>query len=84
MRHRLIVVVTAAGVRCGGWLPLLHRVTYNEDHSRVRTGTRPQVMAVLRNAAISALRTAGSTDIAAANRHHALDRTRLLALLGLT
>lgn len=70
--------------RCGDWFPLLHRVTYNEDHSKARTGTRPQAMAVLRNAAIGALRTAGSTNIAAANRHNALDRTRLLALLGIT
>ncbi|MEV6691405.1 hypothetical protein AB0M35_08045 [Micromonospora sp. NPDC051196] len=41
-------------------------------------------MAALRNAAISALRTAGVTNIAAANRHHARDSTRPLALLGIT
>ncbi|WP_407566990.1 ISAs1 family transposase [Polymorphospora sp. A560] len=58
-------------------------VTYDEDRSQIRTGTGPQVMAVLRNTAISALRTAGVTNIAAANRHHARDSTRPLALLGI-
>ncbi|MEU6025382.1 ISAs1 family transposase, partial [Micromonospora sp. NPDC047134] len=58
-------------------------VTYDEDRSQIRTGTGPQVMAALRNTAISALRTAGVTNIAAANRHHARDSTRPLALLGI-
>lgn len=58
-------------------------VTYDEDRSQIRTGTGPQVMAALRNAAIGALRTAGVTNIAAANRHHARDSHRPLALLGL-
>ncbi|GAA0373340.1 ISAs1 family transposase [Micromonospora gifhornensis] len=58
-------------------------VTYDEDRSQIRTGTGPQVMAALRNAAIGALRTAGVTNIAAANRHHARDSTRPLALLGI-
>jgi len=47
------------------------RVTYDEDRSQIRTGTGPQVMAALRNAAIGALRATGITNIAAANRHHA-------------
>jgi predicted transposase YbfD/YdcC len=59
-------------------------VTYDEDRSQIRTGTGPQVMAALRNAAIGALRTAGITNIAAANRHHARDANRPLALLGIT
>ncbi|MFD6694958.1 ISAs1 family transposase [Micromonospora aurantiaca (nom. illeg.)] len=59
-------------------------VTYDEDRSQIRTGTGPQVMAALRNAAIGALRLAGITNIAAANRHHARDSTRPLALLGIT
>jgi predicted transposase YbfD/YdcC len=59
-------------------------VTYDEDRSQIRTGAGPQVMAALRNAAIGALRTAGVTNIAAANRHHARDSTRPLALLGIT
>ncbi|GAB7040391.1 MULTISPECIES: ISAs1 family transposase [Catenuloplanes] len=59
-------------------------VTYDEDRSQIRTGTGQQVMAALRNAAIGALRPAGVTNIAAANRHHARDSTRPLALLGIT
>jgi predicted transposase YbfD/YdcC len=59
-------------------------VTYDEDRSQIRTGTGPQVMAALRNTAISALRAAGITNIAAANRHHARDSTHPLALLGIT
>jgi predicted transposase YbfD/YdcC len=58
-------------------------VTYDEDRSQIRAGTGPQVMAALRNAAIGALRTAGITNIAAGNRHHARDSTRPLALLGI-
>jgi hypothetical protein len=38
-------------------------------------------MATLRNAAISVLRLAGATNIAAANRHHARDSHRPLDLL---
>jgi len=58
-------------------------VAYDKDRSQIRTGTGPQVMAALRNAAIGALRTAGITNIAAANRHYARDSNRPLALLGL-
>jgi len=54
------------------------------DRSQIRTGTGPQVMAALRNAAIGALRLAGATNIAAANRHHARNANRPLALLGIT
>jgi predicted transposase YbfD/YdcC len=59
-------------------------VTYDEDRSQIRTGNGPHVMAALRNAAIGALRLAGATNIAAANRHHARDANRPLALLGIT
>ena len=41
-------------------------------------------MAALRNAAIGALGNAGTTNIAVANRHHACDANRPLALLGIT
>ncbi|MEU8195806.1 hypothetical protein AB0C10_18670 [Microbispora amethystogenes] len=41
-------------------------------------------MAALRNAAVGALRLAGVTNIAAANRHHARNPNRALALLGIT
>jgi predicted transposase YbfD/YdcC len=56
-------------------------VTFDEDRSRVRTGSAPHVMATLRNLAISLLRLAGWTNIAHALRHHAADNRRPLALL---
>jgi hypothetical protein len=56
-------------------------VTYAEDMSQVRTGAGPQVMATLRNLAISLHRLAGATDIAAALRPHARDTLRPLQLL---
>jgi predicted transposase YbfD/YdcC len=59
-------------------------VTFSEDLSQVRTGAAPQVMASLRNLAISLHRLAGATNIAAATRHHARDARRPLRLLGIT
>lgn len=56
-------------------------VDFDEDRSRVRTGGGPQAMATLRNTALSLLRLAGHTDIAAALRHHGRDFTRPVALL---
>ncbi len=44
-------------------------VTEGEDHSSVRTGHGPQVMAALRNTAINIIRLRGGTNIAAAHRH---------------
>ena len=38
-------------------------VTYDEDRSQVRTGSAPQVMATMRNTAISLLRMTGWTNI---------------------
>ncbi len=46
-------------------------VTFDEDRSQVRTGNAPQVMATLRNTAISLLRLTGWSSIAKALRHHA-------------
>jgi len=43
-------------------------VTQGEDHSSVRTGHGPQVMAALRNTAINIARLRGETNIAAAHR----------------
>jgi predicted transposase YbfD/YdcC len=43
-------------------------VTEGEDHSSVRTGHGPQVMAALRNTAINIIRLRGQTNIAAAHR----------------
>jgi predicted transposase YbfD/YdcC len=59
-------------------------VTYGEDLSQIRTGSAPQVMATLRNLAISLHRLAGATNIAAALRHHARDALRPLQLLKIT
>ena len=43
-------------------------VTEGEDHSSVRTGHGPQIMAALRNTAINIIRLRGGTNIAAAHR----------------
>lgn len=56
-------------------------MTFAEDLSTVRTGAAPQVMAALRNLAISLHRLAGATNIAAALRHHSRDALRPLQLL---
>jgi hypothetical protein len=44
-------------------------VTFDEDRSRIRRGAGPQVMATVRNLAISLLRLAGAPLIAPALRH---------------
>ena len=41
------------------------RRTEGEDHSSVRTGNGPQVMAALRNSLINIIRLSGGTNIAA-------------------
>jgi hypothetical protein len=64
----------------------LHHVrdmTYDEDRSQVRRGSRPHAMATLRNVAMSLLRLAGATNIAAATRHLGRQIERPLRLLGL-
>jgi predicted transposase YbfD/YdcC len=57
-------------------------VTFDEDRSQARCGAIPQVMAALRNLAISLLRLAGFVSIAAATRHLAALPWKALALLG--
>jgi len=57
-------------------------VTFDEDRSQVRAGHGPQVMACLRNLAISLLRLAGEANIAAGLRDTAWQRSRAFALLG--
>lgn len=56
-------------------------VVFDEDRSQVRTGTAPQVMATIRNTAISLLRLTGWINIASALRHHARDPERPVNLL---
>jgi hypothetical protein len=46
-------------------------VVFDEDRSQIRTANGPRVMASLRNLAITILRLTGTTNIAAALRHHA-------------
>jgi hypothetical protein len=57
--------------------------TFDEDRSQVRKRAAPQLMASLRNLAISLLRLAGATNIAAALRHcsrHGRETRRLTGL----
>lgn len=58
-------------------------VTFDEDRSQVRKKAGPQVMATLRNVAISLLRLAGETNIAAASRHCNRYTSKTLRLIGL-
>jgi predicted transposase YbfD/YdcC len=54
-------------------------VTWDEDRCQIRTGHGPQVMASLRNLAISILRLTGHTNIAAGLSHHAHPLNAVLA-----
>ncbi|WP_231137730.1 ISAs1 family transposase [Rhodococcus opacus] len=56
-------------------------VTFDEDRSQVRTLGGPQVMATVRNLALSLLRLAGHDNIAAAIRHHSRNPQRPIDLL---
>jgi len=58
-------------------------VTFREDASQVRTGSRPRIMATLRNLAIGLIRQAGYTKIAATIRRIRNDPRLLLTILGL-
>jgi hypothetical protein len=58
-------------------------VTFDEDRSRVRTGAGAQVMASIRNLAISLLRLAGARYIAPALRRCARSDPQALRLIGL-
>ena len=55
---------------------------FDEDRSQVRVGGAPQVLATLRNLAISILRLNGFKSIAAGLRWVAWDHSRGLALMG--
>ena len=55
-------------------------VVFDEDRSQIRTANGPQIMASLRNLAITILRLAGVDNIAAALRHHARRHHRPLLL----
>ena len=77
---------TVAGWVRGHWsiedrLHYVRDVTFDEDRSRVRTGTGAEVMAALRNLAISLLRLAGHDNIAQATRHTSRDVNRAAKLI---
>ena len=57
-------------------------VTLGEDASRIRSGSAPEVMAALRNAAITLLRLSGVANVAAALRENAYRVKDLLSTLG--
>lgn len=56
-------------------------VTFDEDRSRVRTGSGPRVMASLRNLAIAVHRLHGETNIASATRRCCQKSSRSFARL---
>ena len=58
-------------------------VTFREDYSRVRTGSRPRIMATLRNLAIGLIRQARHTRIAATIRKIKNHPHLIYALMGL-
>jgi predicted transposase YbfD/YdcC len=58
-------------------------VTFREDASRVRTGSRPRAMTTLRNLAIGIIRQAGHTRIAATIRRIRHDPLKILTLMNL-
>lgn len=58
-------------------------VTYDEDRSQVRRGNRPHAMASLRNVAISLLRLAGASNIAACTRELNRHPEAVASLIGL-
>jgi hypothetical protein len=58
-------------------------VTFHENASPVRTGSRPRVMATLRNLVIGLIRQAGHTKIAATIRKIRNDPHLLLTILDL-
>src|SRR3954453_21157521 len=68
--HRHAGVRLLAGSIHSHWtiencLHCIRDVTEGEDHSRVRTGHGPQVMAAVRHTGINIMRLRGGTDIAA-------------------
>jgi hypothetical protein len=56
-------------------------VTMGEDANRTRSGSGPQVLAAIRNAAINQMRASGSTNIAASLRRNAARVKELLKVM---
>ena len=77
-----------AGYVRGHWsienkLHWVRDVTFREDASQIRTGSRPRIMATLRNLVIGLIRQADHTKIAATIRKIKHSPALLLAILGL-
>jgi len=77
---------TLLGWHRGHWgienrLHWVRDVTMGEDANRTRSGSGPQVLAALRNAAIAQMRIAGSTNIAASLRRNAARVSDLLKVM---
>jgi predicted transposase YbfD/YdcC len=75
-----------AGIIRGHWMieDRLHWVRdmdFDEDRPQVRTASGPRIMASLRNLAVTILRLAGATNIAAALRYHARKSSRPLGTI---
>ncbi len=62
-------------------LHYIRDVSFGEDRSRLRTGQAPQVLAALRNLAITLIHRQGFTQIAASRRHFASHPLEALHLL---
>ena len=56
-------------------------VSFGEDRSRLRSGSTPQIMAALRNVAITLIHRSGSSQIAASRRHFASHPREAFSLL---
>jgi predicted transposase YbfD/YdcC len=81
-----VAPATLAGWVQGHWavenkLHYVRDVALAEDASRVRTGHAPQIMATLRNTAISLLRLTGVQNITEALRHHGRRPDKIIMLL---
>ena len=63
---------TSRFVICGKTIESRHwlrDVTFGEDRSRLRSGAAPQIMAAVRNLALTLIRRTGTTQIAAYRQH---------------
>ena len=88
MRGKLSCPVLKAGRRERSLLPsyqngshYVRDVTFGEDRSRLRTGNAPQILAALRNLAITLIHRFGSSHIKATRLHFASCPQEALALL---
>ena len=84
--HERADAATLLGWHRGHWgienrLHWVRDVTMGEDANRTWSGSGPQVLAALRNAAIAQMRTSGSTNIAASLRRNAARVRDLLKVM---